>query len=53
MQFQFDLYNVFNSDWVYGVNTTLGTGYTIAPTWLRPTNILSARMMKVGAQINF
>jgi len=53
VQFQFDLYNVFNSDWVYGVNTTLGTGYTIAPTWLRPTNILSARMMKVGAQINF
>jgi hypothetical protein len=53
VQFMADLYNVFNADWVYGVNTTLGNGYTVAPTWLRPTNILSARMLKVGTQITF
>jgi hypothetical protein len=48
-----DLYNALNSDWVYGVNSTLGTGYTISSTWLRPTNILTARMLKIGTQIDF
>ena len=53
IQLMLDLYNVLNSNWVYGVNTTLGNGYTISPTWLRPTNILTARMLKIGTQIDF
>jgi hypothetical protein len=48
-----DLYNVFNSDWVFSQNNTLGTNYTISGTWLRPTNVLSARMFKIGAQLDF
>jgi hypothetical protein len=48
-----DVYNVLNSNWVYGVNTTLGNGYAVSPTWLRPTNILTARMLKIGTQIDF
>ena len=48
-----DLYNAFNSDWVFSQNGTLGTNYTVSATWLRPTNVLSARMFKVGAQLEF
>src|SRR5262249_32636286 len=48
-----DVYNILNSNWVYGLNTTLGSGNTVAPTWLRPTNILTARMLKIGTQIEF
>jgi hypothetical protein len=47
----FDLYNVFNSNWPYTVSTTFST----APTsqWLRPTNVLQARFFKIGGQIDF
>jgi hypothetical protein len=48
-----DLYNAFNSDWVFSQNGTLGTNYTVSATWLRPTNVLSARMFKMGAQFDF
>ena len=48
-----DLYNAFNSDWVFSQNGTLGTNYTVSSTWLRPTNVLSARMFKIGAQLEF
>ena len=48
-----DLYNAFNSAWVYGQNGTLGTDYTIAGTWLRPSTVLQARMFKLGAQFDF
>ena len=48
-----DLYNAFNSDWVFSQNGTLGTNYAVSATWLRPTNVLTARMFKVGAQLEF
>lgn len=48
-----DLYNAFNSAWVYTQNNTLGTNYNIASTWLRPAQILQARMFKLGAQFDF
>jgi hypothetical protein len=48
-----DLYNAFNSAWVYGQNGTLGTNYTISSTWLRPSSVLQARMFKLGGQFDF
>lgn len=48
-----DVYNVFDSDWVFSQSATLGTNYTVSPTWLRPTNVLPARMFKVAAQLDF
>jgi hypothetical protein len=48
-----DLYNAFNSSWVYTQNGTLGTNYAIATTWLRPAQILQARMFKLGGQFDF
>jgi hypothetical protein len=48
-----DLYNAFNSDWVFSQNGTLGTNYAVSATWLRPTNVLTARMFKLGAQFEF
>ncbi|HUR32634.1 MAG TPA: carboxypeptidase regulatory-like domain-containing protein [Vicinamibacterales bacterium] len=47
----FDLYNVFNSNWPYTVSTTFSTAAT--SQWLRPTNVLQARFFKLGAQIDF
>ena len=47
----FDLYNVFNSNWPYTVSTTFSTAAT--SQWLRPTNVLQARFFKIGAQIDF
>jgi hypothetical protein len=48
-----DVYNAFNSAWVFSQNGTLGTNYAVSATWLRPTNVLTARMFKVGAQFEF
>ena len=53
LQVMADLYNDFNSNWVFSQNGTFGTGAAAAATWLRPTNVLSARMFKIGAQFNF
>ena len=47
----FDLYNVFNSNWPYTVSTTFSTAAT--SQWLRPTNVLQARFFKIGGQIDF
>ena len=51
VRFDFDIYNVFNSDWPY-TNTT---GFSTATTsqWLRPTNVLQSRFFKIGAQFDF
>jgi hypothetical protein len=43
----FDVYNIFNENTVLGVVTRFG------PAWLRPTNVLSARLFKCGAQLDF
>jgi hypothetical protein len=53
LQLMADLYNVFNSAWVFSQSGTFGTGATASATWLRPTNVLSARMFKIGAQFSF
>jgi hypothetical protein len=47
IQAQFDLYNVFNASPILGINTRYG------PAWLTPTEILGARLFKVGAQFSF
>jgi len=58
-----DLYNVFNSAWVFsesgafGTSTTLSGGVPVlspnAAGWLKPTNVLNSRMFKVGMQFDF
>jgi Carboxypeptidase regulatory-like domain len=42
-----DIYNTLNANPVVALNTTYG------PNWLRPTQILVARFVKVGAQFEF
>jgi carboxypeptidase family protein len=51
VRFDFDLYNVFNSNWPYTVNNTFAN--TAAAVWLRPTNVLQSRFFKIGAQFDF
>jgi hypothetical protein len=46
-----DAYNLFNSDWPFTVTNTFSTAATSA--WLRPTNVLQARFLKIGAQFDF
>ncbi len=53
LQINVDLYNALNSSWVYTQNNTLGTNYAISSTWLRPAQILQARMFKIGGQFDF
>ena len=43
----FDIYNLFNASTVLGVNTRYG------PSWLLPSNILGARLFKLGVQVDF
>jgi hypothetical protein len=38
---------MFNNSGILVINTRYG------PQWLRPTNILDARILKFGAQLNF
>ena len=42
-----DIYNLFNSSPVLGVNSRFG------PQWLQPTRILDARLVKLGVQVDF
>ena len=46
-----DAYNLFNSDWPFTVTSTFSTAATSA--WLRPTNVLQARFVKLGMQFEF
>ena len=43
----FDVFNLFNASTVLNMNTTYGT------SWLKPTQILDARLVKLGFQIDF
>jgi hypothetical protein len=52
LRVDFDLYNVFNSNWAYTRNTTFSTSPT-ASAWLRPTNVLQSRFFKIGGQFDF
>jgi hypothetical protein len=47
LQAMFDFYNMFNNAGILVINTRYGT------SWRRPTNILDARILKFGAQLNF
>jgi hypothetical protein len=42
-----DLYNLFNSSGIQGLNNTYGM------QWLRPTSIVQGRLLKLAAQIDF
>ena len=42
-----DLYNLLNANPVYGQNNTYGSA------WLKPTQILLGRMLKLGVQVDF
>jgi hypothetical protein len=46
-----DAYNLFNSDWPFAVTNTFSTAATSA--YLRPTNVLQSRFVKIGAQFDF
>lgn len=47
VQGNFDLYNLFNNNAVLNVNSAYG------PSWLRPTQILDARLAKISFQVDF
>jgi hypothetical protein len=47
LQVMFDAYNVLNNAAVLSLNTRYGA------SWLRPTSILDARLMKFGVQTSF
>ena len=53
----FDLFNVFNSRAILGVNSTYGVvfGPNSAPGagWRRPSSVLGGRMFRFGGQIDF
>jgi hypothetical protein len=51
VRFDFDLYNLFNSNWPFTVNNTFAN--TATAVWLRPTNVLQSRFFKIGAQVDF
>jgi len=51
IRFDFDVYNVFNSNWPFSVTNTFSTAATAQ--WLRPTNVLQSRFFKIGAQFDF
>ena len=50
LQAQVDLYNMLNGNFVLGQNNTYGTS---GASWLVPTAILSARLLKFGVQMDF
>jgi hypothetical protein len=51
VRFDFDVYNVFNSNWPFSVTNAFSTAATAQ--WLRPTNVLQSRFFKLGAQFDF
>ena len=42
-----DVFNLFNSSPVLNMNTTFGA------SWLKPSQILDARLVKLGFQVDF
>jgi hypothetical protein len=46
-----DIYNVFNQAPVLSYNTTFSTAAT--SEWLRPTDVLQGRLVKIGGQFTF
>jgi outer membrane receptor protein involved in Fe transport len=52
LQTNLDFYNLFNASTVVGVLNTYSLANNGA-TWLQPTQILDARMIKISAQLDF
>jgi hypothetical protein len=50
-RFDFDAYNVLNSNWPFTVSNTFST--TATSNWLRPTNVLQSRFYKIGLNFDF
>ncbi|OLD12506.1 MAG: hypothetical protein AUJ01_16105 [Acidobacteria bacterium 13_1_40CM_3_65_5] len=46
-----DLYNVFNSNWVFRVNNAFSQAAT--SQWLKPVDVLQGRFFKIGGQFSF
>jgi len=46
-----DVYNVFNSNWTYRQFNTFSLATT--SQWQRPTDVLQARLFKLGGQFSF
>jgi hypothetical protein len=46
-----DVYNVFNNAWPFTLNNTFSTAANSG--WLRPTNVLQSRFVKIGGQFDF
>jgi hypothetical protein len=51
LRIDFDIYNVFNSSWPFTVSSVYSTAAT--GQWLRPTNVLTHRFVKIGGQFSF
>jgi hypothetical protein len=51
VRFDFDFYNIFNSNWPFAVTNGFSTAATSG--WLRPTNVLQSRFFKIGGQFDF
>jgi hypothetical protein len=47
----FDIYNLFNASTILGINTTYSPASP--SSWERPTQILGARTLKFGIQVDF
>jgi len=47
VQGMFDIYNALNASTVLGANNQYG------PNWQRPTQVLTGRLFKFGAQLTF
>jgi len=53
-QINFDVYNVTNNNAVTTLNTAYSsTSTTAGGTWLKPTKVLDARLLEIGARIDF
>ena len=50
IQGMFDVYNAFNSSAILGVNSSFSPG---SSSWLRPTAVITGRLMKIGIQMDF
>src|SRR5262249_38436915 len=47
VQGRFDVYNLFNA------STVLNEVFTYGPNWRKPSSVLGARLIKLGAQLDF
>jgi hypothetical protein len=46
-----DMFNLFNSSWPFTVSSTYSNAAN--GQWLRPTNVLTHRFVKIGGQFSF